>query len=120
MKHRLEIGIGGARETAQGFVETWKKVAKGKSPAEPEEQLYFEDLNVLLKVLSPQRWLLLRTLKKKGPSSIKALAKALDRDYKTVYTNTRLLESAGLVVRTDRNQVMVPWTTVIAEVRLAA
>jgi predicted transcriptional regulator len=52
--------------------------------------------------------------------SVRSLAKALGRDYKTVHTNARILESAGLIVRTDRDQVMVPWTTVIAQVRLTA
>lgn len=120
MKGKLQIGIGGAKETAQGFVEAWRSVKKGKTPAAPEEQLYFEDLDTLLKVLSPQRWSLLRTLKKQGPTSVRSLAKALGRDYKTVHTNSKVLESAGLIARTDRGLVMVPWTTVIAKVRLAA
>jgi predicted transcriptional regulator len=45
---------------------------------------------------------------------------ALGRDYKTVHTNGKVLERAGLIARIDRGLVMVPWTTVIAKVRLAA
>jgi predicted transcriptional regulator len=52
--------------------------------------------------------------------SIRALSKALRWDYKNVHTDVRELERAGLVASTADGQVMVPWDTVLAEVRLEA
>jgi len=120
MKGKITIGIGGERETAAGFVEAWRSAKRAKTPHGPEERLFFENLLTLLRVLTPQRWVMLQTLKKQGPASVRSLAKTLGRDYKTVHSSLRILESTGLVSRTDSGLLMVPWTTLVAEVRLAA
>ncbi len=55
-----------------------------------------------MKTLSPGRWILLKKLRKKGPMSIRALAKELNRDYKNVHTDVRTLERVGLIEATDK------------------
>jgi predicted transcriptional regulator len=52
--------------------------------------------------------------------SIRALAKALGRDYKNVYTDVKRLEHTGLIGRTKDGKVEVPWNIVEARLRLAA
>ena len=63
---------------------------------------------------------MLKTLRKRGPMSVRALSKELGRDYKNVHTDVRLLEEVGLVGRTKEEKVEVPWDTVEAKLRLAA
>ena len=72
----------------------------------------------LLKVLTPNRWRLLGTLRQNGPCSIRALAKALERDYRGVHGDVTVLIDAGLVVRDDEGAVRVPWRRITAEMAL--
>ena len=56
------------------------------------EHLYFPDLETLLRTLTSQRLALLKTLYAIGPISIRALAKALGRNYKNVHTDVQALQ----------------------------
>ena len=82
--------------------------------------LHFENLEVLLKTLTPGRWSLLKKLHANGPMSIRALANDLDRDYKNVHTDVRRLENIGLIGRTKDDRIIVPWDIVEARLLLAA
>jgi predicted transcriptional regulator len=99
--------------------EAWRKAEKDK-PVESEEYLTFDNLETLLRVLTPARWTLLRFLRREGPMSIRALATGLRRDYKNVHTDVRALERIGLLTRAKDRGVRVPWDTILAEVRLEA
>jgi predicted transcriptional regulator len=119
MKKKIKMGIGDLNKSGQRFAETWHKVEGGK-PVELQEWLTFDDLETLLRVLTPARWTLLRSLRREGPLSVRKLSKALSRDYKNVYTDVRELERAGLVTKVKDGRVMVPWDTLVAEVQLEA
>jgi len=119
MKTQIRIGVGNAETTAADFVETWKRAESGEQ-LQVDQRLYFENLETLLKTLSPGRWILLRKLRTSGPMSVRALAKALERDYKNVHTDVRRLEMIGLIARTQDGQIEVPWDIVEARLKLAA
>lgn len=119
MKKQIRIGVGDAESTASGFVEAWKQAEKGEV-LEVDQRLYFENLETLLKNLSPGRWILLRRLRKTGPMSVRTLAKQLERDYKNVHTDVNRLELIGLIARTKDNRIEVPWDIVEARLMLAA
>jgi predicted transcriptional regulator len=119
MKNRIKIGIGDLEHSAKKFVEAWRKVEEGKA-VESQEYLTFDNMETLLRVLTPTRWTLLRRLRLEGPMSIRALANSLTRDYKNVHTDARELERIGLVTRVKDGRLMVPWNTVLAEVSLVA
>ncbi len=78
----------------------------------------FENMETLLGVLSPNRWMLLRRLRSTGPSSIRALAKALHRDYRGVHADVTVLIDAGLIARDEDGKVSVPWSRITAEMAL--
>jgi len=120
MKKQIKIEVKSAKKSAQEFVEAWHRAKRGISPEQPVERLYFEDLGTLLKFLTPKRLEALRVLHNTGPSSIRGLAKNLGRDYKNVYRDIQTMESAGLVLRNDKNLLTVPWNSILAEVPLAA
>ena len=119
MKNKIKIGIGDLEHSAKKFVEAWRKVEEGQA-VESQEYLTFDNMETLLRVLTPTRWTLLRFLRREGPMSIRALAKALTRDYKNVHTDVKELERIGLVTRVKDGRLIVPWNTVLAEVSLAA
>jgi len=119
MKKIIQISIGDSTTTAQGFVEAWKR-AEAERGGEPEQRLVFENLETLVKTLTQGRWVLLKTLRTKGPMSERALAKELERDYKNVHTDVRRLEKIGLIDRNKDDKVRVPWDIVEARLKLAA
>jgi predicted transcriptional regulator len=119
MKKEIQIGVGDSVSTARGFIDAWKRVERGEK-LEVEQRLDFENLDMLLKTLTSGRWVLLKKLRTNGPMSIRALAKALERDYKNVHTDVKRLEQIGLVCRTKNGKVEVPWDIVEARLRLAA
>ncbi len=119
MKKQITIGVGDAATTAKEFIDVWKLAESGEKIQE-KHQLHFENLELLLKMLTPGRWALLKKLHANGPMSIRALAKDLGRDYKNVYTDVRRLENIGLIARTNNNRIKVPWDIVEARLLLAA
>jgi predicted transcriptional regulator len=90
-----------------------KRLDAGKRAAEPAS-ISFESMELLLKVLTPNRWTLLRTLRANGPSSIRALAHLLARDYRGVHADVTVLIDAGLIERAD-GKISVPWSRITAE-----
>jgi predicted transcriptional regulator len=65
-----------AVRTAKEFVDAWKLAESGETVQE-KHRLHFENLEVLLKTLTPGRWALLKKLHANGPVSIRALANDL-------------------------------------------
>ena len=54
MKKQITIGVGDAATTAKEFIDAWKLAERGESVQE-EHWLHFENLEVLLKTLTPGR-----------------------------------------------------------------
>ena len=119
MKKQIKVGIGDAAATANDFIEAWKRAESGKTVL-AEHRLHFENLEILLKTLTAGRWILLKSLRKNGPLSIRALANELGRDYKNVHADVRRLEQIGLIERTRDEKVQVPWDVVEAQLEFAA
>jgi predicted transcriptional regulator len=119
MKKQITIGVGDAATTAKEFIDAWKLAERGERVQE-KNWLHFENLEVLLKTLTPGRWALLKKLYVNGPMSIRALANDLRRDYKNVHTDVRRLENIGLIGRTKNDKIKVPWDIVEARLLLAA
>ena len=119
MKKQITIGVGDAADTAKEFIDAWKLAERGETVQE-KHRLHFENLEVLLKILTPGRWALLKKLHANGPMSIRALAKDLGRDYKNVHTDVRRLENISLIERTKNDRIKVPWDIVEACLLLSA
>ena len=120
MKKHLLVGIKGAGESAEEFVEAWRRGARGQPAEPPIERLYFEDLATVLKVLTPRRLEALKAVHEIGPLSVRALAGRMKRDYKNVHHDCQVLARAGLVMRSSDGRLRAPWSKIIAEIALAA
>jgi predicted transcriptional regulator len=117
MPKRLEIRVGAAADALDRFEAAWNRVQEGRA-MRPLEILSFENLPVLLKILSPARWALLEKLRKEGPLSIYELARRLERDYKNVHTDVTQLAAIRLIQRSEQGQVAVAWDLLRAEFQL--
>lgn len=108
-------------ETLDRFIGETMAMAERLDRGERERQvahIAFESMETFLKVLTPNRWALLRALRGRGPSSIRALAQALGRDYRGVHADVTVLVDAGLIERDDSGAISVPWSRVSAEMAL--
>lgn len=109
--------VGTLDDMAKRFVVAWNDAERG---AEPQgDHVTFVTLESLVSVMSPKRLELLRALRAMGPTSIRALASALARDYKSVHGDVTLLVTAGLIRRTADGAISAPWDKVRAELDLA-
>ncbi len=61
------------------------------------EFLEFESPSALFRTLAPKRWDLIEALQSQGPMSIRALARAMERDVKRVHEDIQVLIGVGLV-----------------------
>lgn len=96
------------------FVKAWKT---GKSAG---DTLKFESPATPFRVLTPKRWTLIETLQELGPSSVRGLARELERDVKRVHEDVSALIDCGLVVRTAEGKFEVPYDLIRAEFDLRA
>jgi predicted transcriptional regulator len=112
----LELRVGAAVDALDRFEAAWNRVAEGRKLA-PLRVLTLQDLPLLLRTLTPARWVLMEALRSSGPASIYELAKRLHRDYKNVHTDVSRLAELGLIERKD-GAVTVAWDAVRAELRL--
>ncbi len=82
--------------------------------------LAFESARLLFSELTPARLDLLDTLRRLGPSTIYALAKAAGRNYSNVHADVSRLIELGLIERCEDDKVYVPFDDVEVHFRLAA
>ncbi len=118
-KKHICVDVESPQQGYRRFVKAWHKAEKTSSNKE-EIHLGFYDFDTLCSVLTPRRLELLKYLRKKGPLSVRALAQDLERDYKNVHTDTQILIEVGLIERTEKGLLNVPWDVIDTHVRLAA
>lgn len=107
----VKITVGGAMEdeATHRFVNAWHRAERGESFR--ERHLAFESWDALARVLTGKRMELLRYVHKCPVASVRALAKALGRDYSNVHTDVQaltavgLLETAGGGIRADYDAI---------------
>ena len=118
-KQHIHVGIEDTDRGFERFVETWERAEQGHIK-EAEVHLNFEDLSMLLSILTPRRLEMLKTLRQQSLSSVRALSKNLNRDYKNVHTDVQALEGVGLLERSEEGALQVPWDIIGAHLRLVA
>jgi predicted transcriptional regulator len=110
----LEVRVGPAADALDRFEAAWNRQAEGRA-MKTLYVLTVADLPLLVKSLSPARWVLLEELRRAGPLSIYQLAKRLQRNYKNVHTDVTQLAALGVIERASDNRVLVPWDVLRAE-----
>lgn len=97
----VKITVGGAIEdaAARRFVDAWHRAERGEVFC--EHHLAFESWDTLARVLTAERLELLRYVRRHEVASVRALAKALARDYPSVHADVEALTAAGLLDATE-------------------
>lgn len=93
----MKITVGGQmeEEAARRFVDAWHRAEQGESFQ--ARHMAFESWDALARVLTGKRMELLRYVRHHTVSSVRALAKALGRDYSNVHADVQALTAAGLL-----------------------
>jgi predicted transcriptional regulator len=115
--NEVKIGVKTIDGFFAGALDMADRIDSGDTSATPA-LIAFERMEGLLRVLTANRWTLLRQLRQDGPSSIRRLARALCRDYRGVHADVTALIDAGLIERGEQGKVLVPWARITAEMAL--
>lgn len=83
---------------AKRVAEAWHRAERGEA-VEPQDNVTFLSWSALASVMSDKRHELLRHLHERPEPSIRALARALGRDYKRVHDDVTALAAIGLIER---------------------
>jgi predicted transcriptional regulator len=97
----VKITVGGdvEDEASHRFITAWHRAERGETFH--ERHLAFESWDALARVMTTRRMELLRYVRQHDVASVRALAKALGRDYSNVHADVRALSEAGLLDATD-------------------
>jgi predicted transcriptional regulator len=108
----IEIHVGEAREAmAARFAAAWHRGETGD--ATEEHHLSFDSFETMMRVLTPRRLDLLRSLRRAPAASVAALSRAVKRDYKRVHADVDALTAAGLIERApDGTALRAPFDTI--------
>lgn len=96
-----------------------QQLANARQGQTPDFRLSFESARSLFAELTPARLDLLDTLRRVGPCSVYALAKAAERNYSNVHTDVSRLEELGLIERSEADAISVPFESIEILVPLA-
>jgi len=98
---KMKITVGGAmeKEASRRFIDAWHRAESGETFH--ERRLAFESWDALARVLTGKRMELLHYVRRHKVASVRALAKALERDYSNVHADVQALTAAGLLDATD-------------------
>ncbi len=93
----VKITVGGALEdeASRRFVDAWRRAERGETFR--ERHLAFESWDALARLLTRRRMELLGYVRRHDVASVRALAKALRRDYSNVHADVQSLAEAGLL-----------------------
>ncbi len=116
----FKVGIKSWDDSSKDSAALFEQFDNGIFPEQPIERVYFHDVKTFLKYITPKRFELLDNLHRNGSSSVRALAKILNRHYKNVFDDVKLLEQIGLVEKDDAGLYSVPCDEVNASFKLAA
>lgn len=94
------------------FAAVAQQVAHSRQGKTPDFLLSFESARALFADLTPARLDLLDTLRRHGPCSVYALAKAAERNYSNVHTDVARLEELGLIERSEDGLVSIPFDSI--------
>jgi predicted transcriptional regulator len=112
----VKVFVGGSLEDdAAAFLDAWHRTERGETVN--ERVLAFESWEGLARVMTGERYRLLRHLHAHPEPSVSALARALGRQYRRVHADVAALEQAGLL---DRSEGAVRTTAdrISADIRL--
>ena len=97
------------------FAQVWRTGRRDSS-----SRISFATPELLWKVLTAKRWDILKAMAGQGPMSLRAAARCVGRDVKSVHADVHALLNAGVLRRTDKGAIEFPYDAVHVEFTLRA
>ncbi|MGB8433978.1 MAG: hypothetical protein WCE38_06955 [Burkholderiales bacterium] len=116
---RIHVEVMGSDAAARRLTRAWRSAETGETV---EPVVGVGSISELTALLSPKRMELLRFVADHPGLSVRALAQALERDYKNVHTDVADLEGRHLLERDESGTVSAPYDEIVirAPLRKAA
>jgi predicted transcriptional regulator len=111
--HTVTLGLSSRQKTNKRLLEAFNGKAQG-------EFISFESPALLFKVLSGNRWDLLKVMTGAGAMSIREASRRLDRDVKAVHSDVQMLLKVGILQKTDKGRIEFPFDAVHVDFMLQA
>jgi predicted transcriptional regulator len=112
----MTIAVGGdIEDDGAAFIDAWHRAERGE--AVDERVLSFESWEGLARVMTGERFRMLRHLHAHPEPSVSALARSLGRQYRRVHADVAALEQAGLLHR-SAGAVHATADRITADIRL--
>lgn len=119
MNKKITITTGHLENASAEFIEAWHRAEANIKPQPPAEKITFQDQRLLFKTLTPKRFALLKYIHEQDGVSMRAVAKALDRDYSNVHNDVKILHQLGLITKDETSHLCyVPWDVIVTEIAL--
>ena len=122
---KVTVGGGIEGEISQRFIDAWHRAERGE--AFEERHLAFENWDTLARVLTGKRMESLSHVRRHKITSIRALAKALQRDYSNVHADVQALyqrRTFGIQTRQhprqlrlyrNQNRDLIAWSPILRQ-----
>ena len=111
--HTVTLGLSSRQKTNKRLLEAFNGKAQGQF-------ISFESPALLFKVLSGNRWDLLKVMTGAGALSIREASRRLGRDVKAVHADVQMLLKAGILQKTDKGRIEFPYDAVHVDFMLQA
>ena len=109
----VTLGLSSSQKANKRLLEAFKGKTQG-------EFISFESPALLFKVLSGNRWELLKVMTGAGAISIREASRRLSRDVKAVHGDVQKLLNVGILKKTDKGQIEFPFDAVHVDFMLKA
>jgi len=107
------LGLSSRQKTNERVLEAFKGKSQGAF-------ISFESPVLLFKVLSGNRWELLKIMTGAGAISIREASRRLGRDVKAVHGDVQMLLKVGILNKTETGQIEFPFDAVHVDFMLQA
>jgi len=104
-------------ESEKSMIDSALKAFSGESQG---EHISFASLELLWKVLAPNRMAVVKVLTGSEPLALREIARRLGRDVKAVHTDVQMLIKAGVLEKADSGKIMFGYDAVHVDFMLEA
>ena len=102
-------------------IESAKQRAKQAFQGKPQgAYISFASLDLLWKILAPNRMAILNVLTSCEPLALREIARRLNRDVKAVHTDVQLLLKSGVLSKTENGQIYYDYDAIHVDFLLNA
>ena len=83
-------------------------------------RISFATPELLFRLMTTNRWRLIRAMAGKGPLTLREVARRLQRDVKSVHSDVHALLNAGVLQKTDDGHLVFPYVAIHVDVMVDA